>query len=398
MAAQKAIPSAISAQPPPVFPLALHSKGRKDLPALVEDFLVYGQQRGYSAHTLRSYREAVADFLEFFKDTDLCTIKPMHIRQWMHWLMTQGKKRNTLSARLYAIRAFFDRAVLLDLMQSNPARLIPIRGYNRPLPKFLSEKEVVRLINAAESLRDCALLEVLYATGCRVSEVAGMDIEHIDWSQRTVRVIGKGDKQRLVPLGRKAIEALRKYLKKRIGGPVFLSSEESRHTQRGGLALQTGSHRSVLHGPTWYAYWRERHRGRRRLRGRPIGTIEQFPTRELAKQEADRYLSAKDGVVGRHSFSRGHATVRLSVRDITRMIVSTAERARLGHVHPHMLRHSFATHLLEHGADLLTIRDLLGHSSILTTQIYVSVTKRHMEEVMRQFHPRWQEEPDEAPK
>src|SRR5258705_7973474 len=130
--------------------------------ALIEDFLIYGQQRGYSARTLSSYREAVVDFFDFFRNADLRTIKPREIGQWLHWLMSQGKKRNTLTARLYAIRAFFDRAVLLDLMPSNPAKQVPIRGYDRKLPEYLSEEEVTRLIEAARTPRERAILETLY--------------------------------------------------------------------------------------------------------------------------------------------------------------------------------------------------------------------------------------------
>ncbi len=376
------------------------SVGRKELSALIEDLLIYGQQRGYSAHTLTSYREAITDFLEFFKGADLCTIKPMDIRQWMHWLMTQGKKRNTISARLYAIRQFFDRAVLLDVMQSNPARLIKIHAYNRPLPRFLSEEEVRKLICAPESLRDRTILEVLYATGCRQAEVAGMRIENISWSDRTVRVIGKGDKQRLVPLGRIARDMLTKYLKGRTEGPVFLSKEEHHATQRGGLALQRGGGRDSearANGTTWYAYWCETVNGKRKLHGRRIGTIDQFPMRDLARQEANKFLASKDAVIGRHKFTHQSASGRgILGRDIGRIVASAARKAGLRHAHPHMLRHSFATHLLEHGADLITIRDLLGHSSVMTTQIYASVTKSHMEKTLQRCHPRWQEETNET--
>ena len=362
--------------------LAPASRDAGDLAKLVEDFLVYGQQRGYSAHTLTSYREAIADFLEFFKGADLRAIRPLHIREWMHWLMSQGHTRNTISARMYAIRAFFDRAVLFDLMPSNPARLIPVRAYKRALPKFLSEDEMRRLIDAAESPRDRAILEVLYATGCRQAECAGMRLEHISWSDRTVRVTGKGNKQRLVPLGRIAIAALRTYVKGRTDGPVFLTKEECRGTQRGGLALQRGR--------TWYAYHRETIDGKRRLRGAVIGTLDEFPTREAARDEADRFLASKGAALGRHTFAHDSASGRgILGRDIGRIVAKAAKRAGLRHVHPHMLRHSFATHLLEHGADLLTIRDLLGHASISTTQIYASVTKSHMEHTLARCHPRW---------
>jgi site-specific recombinase XerD len=376
------------------------SADRKGLAALIEDFLVYGQQRGYSAHTLTSYREAITDFLDFFKGADLRTIKPMDIRQWIHWLMTQGKKRNTISARLYGIRAFFDRAVFFDIMQSNPARLIKIHAYNKPLPKFLSEEEVRKFLEAPESLRDRTILEVLYATGTRQAEVVGMRIEDISWSERTVRVIGKGDKQRLVPLGRIAVAVLRNYIKDRTEGPVFLSKEECHATQRGGLALQRGGGRDSearANGTTWYAYWRETVNGKRKLHGQRIGTIDQFPTRELARQEAAKFLAGKDGVVGRHKFTHSSASGRgILGRDIGRIVANAAKKAGLPHVNPHMLRHTFATHLLEHGADLLTIRDLLGHSSIMTTQIYASVTKSHMVKTLQRCHPRWQENPNET--
>ena len=365
------------------------------LELLVEDFLVYGQQRGYSDNTLKSYREAVVDFLEFFPNTDLSTIKPREIGQWLHWLMSRGKTRNTISARLYAIRAFLDRAVFLDLMPTNPARLVPMRPYNRALPKSLSEEAVVRLIDAAQSVRDRALIEVLYATGCRVAEIAGMRIENIRWSERVVKVLGKGSKERLVPFGRKADAALKIYLGQRTArtGFIFRASDELSRTQRGSVSLQDGK--------TWYAWWRELHNGTRRLRGRPLGSIEEFPTHELALKAGEEFFSTLSaGVIGRHvfKFRRRHCEAPISTRGVYWIVSGTAQRAGLGHVHPHQLRHSAATHLLDHGADLISIKELLGHSSISTTQIYCRVSQTHLREQMLKAHPRWQEERDENSK
>jgi len=357
--------------------------------ALIEDFLIYGEQRGYSPTTLKSYREAVTDFLNFFEGADLRTIRPRDIRQWLRWMMSRGKKRNTLTARLYAIRAFFDRAVLLDLMLSNPARKIPIRAYQRRLPDFLSEKEVVSLIEAARSLRDRAILETLYATGCRVSELVGMRIEDIRWSDRTVKVLGKGSKERLVPLGSKAIQALRVYLKGRTSGPIFLQETQMHCTQRGGLSLQRGKY--------WTAWWREYQKRpdggvRWRLRGNTIGSIEEFPTRELARKGAEEFLALK-GVLGIRPHPRISARPdrAIDTTAVSRMLAEAAKRIGLRHVHPHMLRHTFATHLLDNGADLVSIKNLLGHSDISTTQIYTHVSFRHLQKVMNLSHPRWQE-------
>jgi len=368
----------------------------KELSALIEDFLVYGQQRGYSAHTLTSYREAVTDFLDFFRDAELRTIKPRDIREWLHWLISQGKTRNTVTARTYAIRAFFDRAVLLDLMPANPARLIPLRPYKRKLPDVLNESEVVRLIEAAQTPRERAIFETLYATGCRVSELVGMQIEDIRWYERCVKVMGKGSKERLVPLGKKAIDALRNYLKGRARGSVFIEEEQMVCAQRGGLQLQDGKN--------WVVFWREyeeRPGGsvRWKLRGKTFGTIADFPTRGLARVGAAKFLASRK-VLGsrphpRTALRSGHA---IDTKQVCRILAVAAKRAGLRHVHPHMLRHTFATHLLDNGADLISIKELLGHSSVSTTQIYTHVSFRHLQKVMNASHPRWQEGLNETSK
>jgi site-specific recombinase XerD len=289
-----------------------------DLEFLANDFLIYGRQRGYSEHTLRSYGKAVTDFLRFLSGSDLRDLKPRRIGEWIDRLLKSGVSRNTVSARLYALRAFLDRVVVLDLMPSNPARVVSVRRYTRRLPRAISEEDVARLIDSAETMLDRALIEILYATGCRLSEVANMRVENISWSARTIKVLGKGSKERLVLFGRKAARALKRYL------------------------------------------------GRRRFH--------------------DGFVF--DALRWMHPYRGDH----ISDYAIRQIVLRAARRAGLGHVHPHQLRHSFASHLLDHGADLISIKDLLGHTSISTTQIYCSVSQTHLREQMLKAHPRWQDE------
>jgi len=165
-----------------------------------------------------------------------------------------------------------------------------------------------------------------------------------------------------------------------------------RCTQRGGLQLQSGKN--------WVAFWREyQHRPDGsvlwKLRGKTFGTITEFPTRELARKGADKFLASK-GVLGtrphsRDAFRPGHA---IDTKQVSRMLAAAAKRIGLRHIHPHMLRHTFATHLLDNGADLVSIKELLGHSDISTTQIYTHVSFRHLQKVMNISHPRWQEVPN----
>ena len=234
-------------------------------------------------------------------------------------LRADGLAGSTIARRTAAARSFFRHLQLLGARADNPAAGVKLPRRARPLPKTLSPGEVERLIEAAvgtepRALRDQALVELLYGAGLRVSEAVGLDKAGVDLDDRLVRVIGKGDKERVVPIGRAAVAALRRYLSR---GRPYLDRR----------------HRSEL------------------------------------------FLNARGGPLTR-------AGAFLILRRL-------AEKAGLepGRVHPHLLRHSFATHLLEGGADLRSVQEMLGHADLSTTELYTHVSDRRRREAYFQAHP-----------
>jgi site-specific recombinase XerD len=242
------------------------------------------------------------------------------LERWLAELRAAGIAASTVARRIAALRSFFRHQMLLGAREDNPAAALQLPKRARRLPKTLSPGEAERLIDAAvgttpRAMRDRALVELLYGAGLRVSEVTGLQRRSVDLEERVVRALGKGSKERLVPLGRPAVEALRRYIG--MGRP---------HLDR---------------------------------RGRP-----------------ELFLNARGGPLTR-------AGAFLILRRL-------AEKAGLEpqRVHPHLLRHSFATHLLEGGADLRTIQELLGHASISTTQTYTRVESRRLRMAYARSHPR----------
>jgi integrase/recombinase XerD len=234
-------------------------------------------------------------------------------------MRADGLAASTIARRVSAVRAYFRHLVLIGTRAENPAASVQLPRRPRTLPRALSPAETERLIDAAtgatpRSLRDRALVELLYGAGLRVSEAVGLEKSGVSLEERIVRVLGKGGKERLVPLGRPAAEAVRRYLA--LGRP---------HLDR---------------------------------RYRP-----------------ELFLNARGGALTR-------AGAFLILRKL-------ADRAGLepGRVHPHLLRHSFATHLLEGGADLRSVQEMLGHADLGTTERYTHVSDRRRREVYFQAHP-----------
>jgi integrase/recombinase XerD len=241
------------------------------------------------------------------------------LRTYLAQLRADGLAATTISRRLSALRSFYAHQVMLGTRAENPAAEIESPRRRPKLPRTLSPREAERLIEAAagttpRALRDAALVELLYGAGLRVSEAVGLERAGVDLDERLVRVIGKGNKERIVPVGRSAVEALRRYLS----------------------------------------------------RGRP------YLDRRF---RAELFLNAKGGPLTR-------AGAFLILRKL-------ADKAGLepGRVHPHLLRHSFATHLLEGGADLRSVQEMLGHADLATTEVYTHVTDRRRREAYFQAHP-----------
>ncbi len=283
----------------------------------VDGFLaLLGARR--SPRTLDAYRRDLAD-LSAFLGRSPADATADEIEAWLTTMRERGLAASSIARRTAAARSLYRHLVLLGARADNPAAEVELPRRRRRLPRTLSPAEIERLIQAANGLtprqlRDRALVELLYGAGLRVSEAVGLDRARVDLAERLVRPLGKGEKERLVPLGREATEALRRYLS----------------------------------------------------RGRPYLDRRHRP---------ELFLNAQGGALTR-------AGAFLVLRRL-------AERAGLepGRVHPHLLRHSFATHLLEGGADLRSVQEMLGHADLATTELYTHVSDRRRRETYFSAHP-----------
>lgn len=284
----------------------------------VKQFLQYlAVERGASAHTLRGYRRDLAQFDAFLEARGLGPLlgaDARAIRVWLAHLHDLGLARTSVARKLAALRSFYRFWLRRGHLKKNPAREVGSPSPGRRLPSFLPKDEARHLMEAPlpesfQGLRDRAILETLYATGVRVGELAGLDLDDLDLGGGTLRVYGKGGKERIVPVGGKALDALRAYLARR--------------------------------GPEAGALFRNRLGG------------------------------------------------RLTVRSLHRIVRARARGAGLYRVvTPHTLRHTFATHLLDEGADLRLIQELLGHARLTTTQRYTHVSADQLMRVYDRAHPR----------
>jgi integrase/recombinase XerD len=283
----------------------------------VDGFLALASAR-LAPRTVEAYRRDLAHLAAWLGGSP-ADADPQRLAAYVASLRAQGRAATTIARRVAAIRAFYRHEVLLGSRADNPAADLELPKRHRTLPRTLSPGEAERLIEAAagtapRTLRDRALVELLYGAGLRVGEAVALDRSSVDLEQRLVRCIGKGSKERVVPVGREAAEALRRYL----------------------------------------------------ARGRPY--LDRRHRHEL-------FLNAQGGALTR-------AGVFLILRRLAAKAGLEPDR-----VHPHLLRHSFATHLLEGGADLRSVQEMLGHADLATTELYTHVSDRRRRELYFQAHP-----------
>lgn len=289
------------------------------------DYLHYLElEKNASSNTIDSYRrdlQRYVDHLEGSSVTALGSVQGEHISNYLRALSGAGLSPRSVARNLSAIKGFYKFLVGERIVRKNPTLTIEPPKRSRTLPDVLSPQEVQRILDQPDtqqplSLRDKAILETLYATGIRVSELTGLKQSDLQLELGVVRVMGKGSKERIVPVGSSARTWIKKY----------------RSSVRPKLVKRSRSHDAVFLN----------------ARGKPLTRM----------------------------------AVWNIVRGYTRMAGITKQ------VHPHTFRHSFATHLLEGGADLRAVQEMLGHSDIGTTQIYTHIDREYLKEVHRTFHPR----------
>lgn len=286
-------------------------------------------EKGLSSHSIQSYEHDLKRYFQFLihhaKVHDIAGVTMNHIESFLHYLIDESLlSSSSLARNISSIRGFHEFSIVENFSQANPAELIELPKKAKKLPEVLDPNEISELLESPNiktpaGIRDRAILETLYGTGMRVSELTDLESDRLFFEIGFIRVIGKGQKERLVPVGEMAKNALEHYIEE--VRPLF------------------------------------------------------FNPKKVNKAKNKVFLN-----------QRGGALSRMSVWNIVQKAARDANITKS--VYPHIFRHSFATHLLEGGADLRAVQEMLGHSSIVTTEIYTHVDRSLLRDTHIQFHPR----------
>jgi integrase/recombinase XerD len=305
--------------------------------ALIDRHLVRQTvERGLSRNSLDAYGSDLRDFQNFCAESGIepGTLDTLGLTAWLEHLADRGFKVASQRRHLAAVRGLIRNLIDEKILAHDPAEPLGLRPHPRALPRTLSQKDIDNLIAAIEvdtlrGRRDRAMLEMVYGCGLRVSELVNLKMYQVDAENACVTVIGKGNKQRVVPVGGAALRALKTYLAARHGAAAARVAVNHRQTRAGAKI----------------------------------------------KPNSSVFISRLGRAMTRQGFFK--ALKGWTVKD-----------PRLAWISPHTLRHCFATHLLEGGADLRAVQEMLGHSDISTTQIYTHLTRSHLRKVHRTYHPR----------
>jgi len=299
---------------------------------LIEKYLKYlSVERNASEHTIISYRNDLETFLNFTADVeqvstdavDLSSISRLSIRLWLGDLSEQGMAKSTIARKVAALRSFFKYCFKRGHIEKNPAHLLVVPKKDKSLPKTATVEDIERMMEAVNTettrgLQNRAILELFYGTGMRLSELTGLNLSDIDLKQNQVTVKGKGNKQRIIPLGKTVSSILKDFIEKR----------------------------PELYGD---------------------------------RTDADAKKALFIAVSGQRIYDRA---VGLIVEKYFKMTSEVTQKS------PHVLRHSFATHMLDNGADIRIIKEFLGHANLAATQVYTHTSIERLKNVYEQAHPR----------
>jgi len=336
---------------------------------LVKRYHTWMVAQHYAVPTQKMYARALRDFCMFIRDKRMTQVTHTDVLAFLAHESKRGMSLQSNHNTLNILRVFYDFLNLGGLVNFVPPRFVRLRSVVRTIPKVLSEESVRKLIAASGTPRDRVLIELLYGTGCRIGEVTGIRLEDIDFKARSARVHGKG-KTRIVLFGRQAERAIRAYVGDRRRGFLFTCD----WPRQWGYVLRKEK--------TWIGTWMDygSDDGKPAKRQAALGRIATMPYWEA--RGALRKMIQQEHVLGpEREKPPCPQTLQESVR-------RAADRAGLGNVTPRMLRHSFATHLLDHGADIRVIQELLGHVWVQTTQIYTHVSRSNLTRTFERCHPR----------
>lgn len=302
--------------------MGLKSSSKHDL----ENFRTYILvEKNFSKHTAKAYCSDILDFLLWIGDTDVGEVTLAKVREYLHFIQKFDYKKNTIARKIASLRTFYKFLYREKRSDSNPAMSLNAPKRAKSLPKFLTPFEVEQILNninieTPAGFRNKAILELLWATGMRVSELSGLNFEDLNLEENEIRVFGKGAKERIILVTDRAKSFLERYIK--TARPIIAK----------GYTVSENEDSPVFINSTGF---------------------------------------------------------RLQTQSIRKAINEVVDKIQLPkHVTPHVFRHSFATHLIENGADLRVVQELLGHASISNTQIYTHISSQHLKEVYNEAHPR----------